>query len=1123
MVRLFLGKAKSGKTSAIFQEMKASIEAGSAHEIMLIVPEQYTLEAEKQLIKAIETKGFLGVEVVSIKRLAHQVLKETRQFDKVKITETGKQMLLRNLFTTNRDLLKIYQNAFDKAGFLTRFLDLIKEFKQSQMTPEHLEEAAEKLEPSSILKQKLNDICTIMRAYEAAKSTAYFDDEDLYEALIEGIDQSEKIKGMTLYIDGFDSFTAQEHAVIQALAQRCKNLTVSLALDGEDTPYTCFKHTQRTFDRIAEGLVHFETKSFDGNYLWERQHALALQVMQYPYVAHDVNDGRIKGFAAANRENEVAHCCVEILKCMERDGYAYKDIAVVTNALDAYEATVTRLFELYDIPFFLDAKVGVMDNPFVHFVLSLLKAPMVYRQLQSVLMLLKTGFAPFEDAEVYAFEFYIKQNGVTLSQLFKPFEKPPTGQVSLEALDAIRATVATWLEPLYKLSKKQPSTVSTYVKTLYDVLLDADVYVRIQDLVAQFELEAASDKAQAFGQIWNAFIQLIDEMVALMGEERMAYDAFVQLVETGLETVEIGKLPLDENTVLVGSMDRSKAHPIKVLFLLGVNDGVLPESGGQAQLIQETEKQLLNQSGASIIADQKMFLDKEAFNLYTTLTRPSERLYLSYATSDSEGRTLRPSYLVSKMEKIDRPLAFEPDRRALVDDAGKPYWVYGKAATYRHLAVVLRKWMDGYEVDPHWFDVLAWFEAHEPTRYNLLITALRHDNSVGRLDGKQVASIYPTPLRTSVSRLETYVQCPFKFFVQTGLKPEVLKPYKVAYPDVGVLFHGALENFGKKLFEEGLSWQNVDEETCEALIDSIVDQMVDADLYRSKFSYQYMAQKLKRVSKRAALTLKHHLMQGGFEPKAFELAFGQGAESVPPIVIELSNGHKIFLRGVIDRIDIMALDDGHYIKIIDYKSGSKSLSLTDIYYGLQMQLMVYLKASLGQPSYFRANAVYPAGAYYFKIDDPLIESTAQVREVVAGEVMAQLKMDGLSLDTLEVLEQLDGALAETGKSDVIKVKFKTDGTFTKDSKVVNLEQFNALMLWVEETVRTIGTAILDGDMRVDPCQLGNFTSCDYCTYSALCQFDLSFEGSGYRRLETLDDETVLDIITQKEAKDHVDQ
>lgn len=1110
MIKLITGTSKSGKTTKLFEEMSRFKINSTDHKIILIVPEQFTLETEKKFIEHIGGQGFIGTEILSFKRLCHKVIQENMTDNRIQIGDIGRMMLLRKTFKDHENELSFYKNAYGKHGFLQRFNDLIQELRQNRVSLSVVEKTKDELSLDSVLGMKLSDIEIVYRNYLEQKENLFFDDEDIYELFLEVAETSQFIKNADIWIDGFDSFSSQEYEVIRKLIQQSSTLTVSMTVSEAEI----FAHTQFAVQKL-EAMAKEEHRAFDKealgtSFLNHDLNHFSLNLMAYPYERLLTGTDRIEVHAANNRLTEVEFCALEIVNAVRTKGYSWRDIAVVTNDIAAYESAVKRVFETYGLPYFMDVKHNVLANPFVRLVLSMINISMDPTGFIHVTQLMKTGLLDFEASDVDLFEIYAKSYDLKPWQLKKAFDKEMEHGLSLERLNVIRERLLEIIGPLMITDK---ISCTTYVHTIYNLLIKERIYDKIQSQVQKFSELNQMDEVQLFSQIWNKTMGLFDQLVAILGDEKLPVDEVGRLIETGFENMEVGVLPLNENMVLIGSLDRSKSHDIKMLFVLGVNDGILPESGGDQPLITEIEKETLNKHELTILADSKMFLDKETFNIYTAISRPSEKLYLSFAKSDAEGSALRESYLISKSKKIIKDLKITSDLVYENMSAGHiPDQISVHTATWDHMAYEIRRYVDGIKIHEAWFQALTWFGHKDHDRVKKLLDAVYYNNHVERLGREQLEKLYDLPIKSSVSRLEEFVQCPFKYFVSTGLAPHVPKSFLLEYPDVGILLHKALELFGKELHDRSLNWSELDVDQQDKLVDGIVDSMVDNDLFQSKYQYRYMVYKLKRVAKRSVSTLTKHLNLGRFEPKAFELVFSDGGEGVPPIVLPLEDGNKILLRGVIDRVDLYELDGKTYLKIIDYKSGSKHLSLSDVYNGLQMQLMVYLEACLSHPEYFKKDALYPAGAFYYKIDDPMIESVEQIRENIEKEIVESLKLDGIALQDMTVLKGFDENFPEEKKSSVINVKLKVDGAFTKDSKAIEMEDFRNLIDCVTTRIRDIGSELLDGNVSIHPCKSATFTSCDYCKYKALCQFDPKFNGNTYRHIQNYSNEEVIEKI-----------
>lgn len=1123
MLRLLMGKAKSGKSYTVHEEIAAEISKGNSG-IILLVPEQYTLEAEKALLAQLDRPGILGVEVVSFKRLIYKLMMETEMPPYKEITTLGRSMILRKVLMESAGDLSYYQAASHKRGFLDQFSEFLEEMKHGLIGLEKLNEIRQKTETEPLLTYKLDDLAILMDAYENAKSERYMDTVDTIQFALQQMPQASLVKNSMVWIDGFDSFSKIEYRIIEGLIENAKHVSVTVPNGTQSV----FEHPQRMAIMLTQAATahQIEVK----NFLVERQieqraiEFLSEEIMAYPYQRLTEDASSVRLHAANDLQAEVEACIAQMIELVNERGYAWKDMAVVTNDLSGYEFTIAKLFKENKLPYFIDRKYNVLSHPLIHFILNALKVISEGIKPEAVLGTLKTGLLPFKIEEIALFENYIVEFGIKGRQFLEPFKKNHRGTQSenqrddrvypLETLEDIRVKYLDCMEPMMQHTKSGRLKVKSLLEAIYNAMAKNAMNETIASAVDVFMAEGSYNQAQAYAQIWNVVMDTLDQTAELMGEEELNVSEVADILDAGFDHAEVGLLPLFENQVLVGSLDRSKSHPIKALFILGVNDGILPEAGGDQQLISEHEKEYLKELGYDILLDGRMFAEKEAYNIYQAMTRPSSFLYISYALANNEGQALRPSYLVQKIKKILPKLWFTEESVTLNPEV-LPVAVSTPDGAYRHLAKEIRRHTDGHELHPCWEQVFKWHVINRPREAALLMEGLTFKNEVHRIENQLLKSVYEIPVKTSVSRLEQYMWCPFKHFVSYGIKPNEVKPYEITYPDVGTLFHESLEKFGKRVYDQRIIWEEMTQEACYQLIEEIIDEMVlEREVFGSKYQYQYLIQKLRRVSKRAIWTLTKQLKQGDFVPMAFEMAFSDEGFGAPPMVVELKNGERLMIRGVIDRVDLLKTEAGNYVKIIDYKSGNTSLSISDIYHGLQMQLMVYLKACIDNPDYFRMEALMPGGVFYFKIDDPLIQSTDQLIELIEAQIENRLKLDGVALEDPIVLEKIDKTLMETGKSSVMKVSYKKDGTLSKDSKVLPLETFYSMIDHVQGKIKEIGESLMEGHIEPSPCQVDNRTACQACHYQSFCQFDIKFENNAYRNLPKLSHDSVIERIKE---------
>ncbi|MBF4695330.1 helicase-exonuclease AddAB subunit AddB [Fusibacter ferrireducens] len=1116
MLRILMGKAKSGKTHMVYSEIEKAIQAGRSDKVILLVPEQFTLEAEKGLLNHMQKSGFLGVEVLSFKRLIYKLLNEVEMPPYQEITTLGRTMLLKSVFQKNSQALTYYRAASQKRGFLNQFDDFLDEMKHSLVDASLIQTAISKLDETALLSLKLKDLAFLLGAYEEAKTETYMDSVDVITFALDRMSNSKRLKHAQIWVDGFDSFSKIEYQIIEQLMLLCEHLTITVPY-GESNIFAHTGHLYRQLVALAN-QNQIKTAQFlmAGMYLNPEIGHLSENLLVYPYERFVKPTEFIKLHIANTVTSEVEHVVIDIVNLVRYKGLAWKEIAVVTNDLSGYEFVIKELFTEYQVPFFLDRKMNILSHPLVHLIVNSLKTIQSHFKREYVMSMLKTGLLGFSMDEIGILENYIIEFGIQGNQYKKDFKKNYKNNrlYDLEHMNALREKLLEKLAPLLSISSSKKVEMKALLTMIYEFLVLNDIAAIMDREVQHFTEIGAYDSAQLFAQIWNVVIETFDQTAELLGNEMLNLDEVIELLETGFEHAEIGLLPLYENQVLIGSLDRSRAHPIKALFIMGINDGILPEMGGDQQLIAEYEKEQLKEKGFNLLLDGKMFADKETYNIYNALTRPSESIYLSYALTSNDGTSLRPSYLMQKLIKIFPMLKPTHDTVSL-ERAQKPHTIATAQGTFKHLAVEMRKSVDGHRIHSDWETAFKWYVQHEPDKASLLLEGLTFENHVEKINRKVIDRLYEMPIKTSVSRLEQFMWCPFKHFVAYGIKPITVKHYEITFPDVGILFHGALEQFGRTVYDQNLVWQDLDQKTCDQMIEKIVEDMVDHDIFSSKFQYQYLIQKLKRVSKRAIWTLTKQLKQGDFMPIAFEMAFSDEGYGAPPMIIELSNGEKLMIRGVIDRVDLLRTEQSSYVKIIDYKSGGTTLSLSDIYHGLQMQLMVYLKACLDNPDYFRVEALKPGGIFYFKIDDPMIQSAEALSERIEAQIESQLRLDGIALEEPLILEKMDRMLVEESKSVVMKVSYKKDGAFTKDSKVLPLDTFYHMIDHVKEKIREIGMTLLEGEISPSPCQTEGRIACNACDYQSLCQFDPKFEGNAYRVLPKLDQESVIQKIKEK--------
>lgn len=684
-------------------------------------------------------------------------------------------------------------------------------------------------------------------------------------------------------------------------------------------------------------------------------------------------------------------------------------------------------------------------------------------------------------------------------------EDTERAEETLERLNRIRQQFADTVEILHMAPRAK---AGEYVDHLYDFLEQNQVQQKLLNYQQQFEQEGDLAKAREYAQIYRLVMDLLDQIYELLGEEEISLQEFADILEAGFGEITVGTIPQNVDRIVVGDMERTRLKQVKVLFFLGVNDGNIPKNASKGGIISDMDREFLIESGTEMAPSPRQQMYIQRLYLYLNMTKPSERLYLSYAKVNSDGKGIRPSYLIDTVRKLFPQLAVEyPQNRSRLEQ------IEGRQEGARYLAEELREYADGTLREEERQDFYLMYRAYEADpegRDRLTAAAFRRYKESG-LSRIVARALYGRQLENSVSRLETYAACACRHFLQYGLSLQEREEFGFEVSDMGNVYHAVLENFAGKLAESGRTWWDFDENFATQAIKEAVEGYAatygETVLYSSARN-EYAITRMSRILTRTVLTLQQHLKQGSFQPDDYELSF-RFAENLDSIHVDLSEEEKMHLQGRIDRIDVSEDAEHVYVKVIDYKSGNKKFDLAALYYGLQLQLVVYMNAAMELESRKHPDKeIVPAALLYYHIDDPTIETPVELtQEQINEEILTKLRMNGVVNSDPAVVERLDRFLQD--KSKVIPVEKKKDGSFSARSGILSREELHVVSAYVDTKIRQIGREILDGKIAANPYEKGNEEACTYCAYKKVCGFDGSIPGYEKRQLEDLDKQTLM--------------
>lgn len=1114
------GRAGSGKSRLIFQQIKAHLDEGDECKLILIVPEQFTLQSERDLIQYLQCPGIMQVEVLSFDRLAERILDEAGGKTRIMIDDQGRHMVLRKIIDDLVPQLNVYQKVSRQDGFVRHLGTLLSEFKHYHITPEMLESAS-KIHTGT-LKDKLNDISLIFKHFNDYLGVRYLDIDDRFNLVLERIHDSTLLHNSRVWLDGFTTFTPQQLSIIHRMMQICTQVTCAYTLDpnAKSRDWELFEPTRRAYNAVKKIALDLNLPqedialSTDPTYRRAVLTHLEQEIYVYP---HETYPGAVSGLsllAASTIYQEVEQAAAEVIRLAREEDLRWRDIIVVCPDMERYGHLLSRTFREYGIPFFTDIKRNIMTHPLIEYILSLLDILLYNYRPLDVFRHLKTGLTDLQVDEVEILENYAIAYGIKGDQWKQEFSLGK--QQPLELLNGWRRKFVAPVAEAQKVMR-QAVTIGDYTASLYNYLEKQKIFARLESWIKELQEQGHYEQVYEHAQIWNIVMGIFDQTVDIMGDQPATVSEYRRILEAGFASYQLGLIPTTVDQVVIGTFDHLKSRGVKALLILGMNDGLIPSVSSPEGLLLEEERHLLIEKGIELPGGRKQKLEEQQLLIYSILAKPSQTLWISYALADGEGKSLRPSVLIDRIKRIFPELEVQSD--VLQERQHQLSMISTPTSTFKHLVYQIRQYLDGTPIEDFWWQTLYWYQWRPDWQPIMERTrqALFHSNLVSNLSNPHVKSIYPQPFRSSVSRLEQFAACPFAHLIRYGLRPQERREYSVAMPDVGELLHQCLYHFAQEVNRKGLNWSNLDHTLCDSLVDSIMDDLVanyGEGIFASSYRYRYAAQRLKRMGKKTVKAVVEHVQKGDFQPAAFEVRFGDGG-AFPPITVELPDGSTVWLEGRIDRIDILDDGDTSYVKVIDYKTGRQNLRLDEVYYGLSMQLILYLQAALQQSSVLGRSNLKPAGVFYFHIHDPLVQTSEMIAEKVEEELRKQFRMKGLVLKDVRVIQSMDHDIK--GNSEVVPAAINTNGTVRESSNVVAEDEWPMLLQHVTDTARNLANKILQGNAAIEPYRREKDSACSYCPYHSICQFDPLFEGNQYRYLPSYSHTKAMELI-RKEVK-----
>ncbi len=1106
-LQLLLGASGAGKTHLLYEKLIASAAAHPRVRHIALVPEQFTMETQRKLVQMHPSHAILNIDVLSFERLAYRVFEERGLGDFQILDDIGKNMLLRRVAGRRKKELSVFQKNLGRAGFVSRMKSMLCELYQYGVGEEELERLAAQTEGQPLLHRKLSDIQVLFRAFEAELGERTIPAEELLAILAKTLPEAKFLQGAVVAMDGFTGFTPVQGRILEEMLRQCRLVSLALTLPQEiplepveeHELFAVSKKTVRKMQALAEAAgtgteIFYAPCLAEGPVRFSGNPELAfLERRLFRYgggAPWPEKPEHIFLRLSPTPRAEAALAAAEICRLVQEKGLRYREIAVIAGDLAGYRPYLEAALEAAGIPYFMDAKKGILGNPLVELIRSALEAVEKNFPYEAVFGYLRTGLTSLSREQVDVLDNYVRATGRRGAAVWqKAWDRGYRGQENLdfEELNRLREQTAG---PLLRLRERLRGTVGEALAGLRDLLAELEVSAKMEALAQRLEADGDWRRGEEYRKTEGCLEELFGKMEQLLGAERLPFGELADVLDAGLAEVRLGAIPSCLDQVQVGDLERSRLTEIRALLFLGLNDGVVPAPAAAGGILTDEEREALEKLSVPLAPGARERAFMERFYLYSVLAKPSEFLWLSACKMSGSGEARQVSTVMAQFRRLFPALEWEEEEPPV-------YRLDGARERLAQNAGHLRE----REPEDGWLSLyrLLSRQPGEEARLEKILDGCFYFRPEGKISRAAARAVYGDVLSGSVTRLERYASCAYAQFLTYGLRLAERVEYQFSGADRGSFFHRALETFFRCLKEENLSPDQVTEEKRQELTARCIDaasRAAASGILDSSARNAYYVERWSRITNRTLWALCEQWKEGDFRPEAAELAFDGRQASV--MSWDLGDGEQMYLRGLVDRLDVCLDGDRVYVKVVDYKTGNPEVDLNKVYYGLQLQLAVYLDAVMEMVE--RRNPgkqVIPGGVYYYHIEDPLVDGAGNPSpEELDGQRRQALRLRGLTNGAEEAASHMEPVAGER----------------------ISPEQFGTLRSFVRRKVQELGKEILEGNIAAAPYRYKSQSGCDYCAFQAVCGFDRRLPGCRERKLVGLSAADIWGKIQGKEGE-----
>ncbi len=1102
-LRLILGGSGYGKTKTLFDGVVRAAEQDFKKNYIVVVPEQASHAVTDDFLRATRGHGILNIDVLGFARFAHRIFSSAGGNKATIIDDTGKNLILRRIAEEKKQDLNVLSGSLRKQGYISEIKSVISELIQYDIPPEKVTEPVNNSGVHRYLEAKLADISVLYKAFKERMGNEFITQEELLDHAIRYVEKAGFLKNAVIVFDSFTGFTPIQYRFIAKLMEVADEIAVCLDYDGEDGEFFNLSIMTIAELRALAEKAEWDIETVHCYDTADRRLAsrpdldfLEKHIFRKNYAVYDGEVENIHLVNAVNPVGEVAFVCSKIAEIVREGKTRYKECGIVMSDVDAYGSILEREARRYDIPLFIDKTSSIELNPFVEFIRAAIAVETAGFSYESVFHFLKTGLSDFSDEEIDLTENYVRAMNIRGRRKYKEPWVWHTQRISedeLSTLNSVRQRIADQFAPLDELMQSRNVTAGQYTKGLRDFAETMHIEEKLLEKAQQLRETGNIGKASEYEQIYSKLGELFDRIEALIPDEKMTLKEYMEALDAGLSEIKVGVIPPGVDGVSAGDMTRSRLSGIKVLFFIGLNEGMIPKENKGSGILSDFDREYLRECGIKLSPTAREKIGEEKLYFYMNITKPSEELYITFSEVDRSGKGMRSSYFVSVLRKLLPNLATERIEQETIE-AG----LLSRTDALRTLSDGLSN-----DKDDKTRELYRFFLSDDKgtDTLEMMMKAAFFDYRADPISKAAAEAIYGKLSVMSPSRIEKYAACAYQHFLQYGLRLREREEFSFERRDMGTLLHGVLETCSRLLEDRKKTFSDLDIDEAEQLASEALDKFLSENenlVLNSSDRNKYFIVRMARILTRTVQTLTGQAKKGSFRTAEFEKEFTEDG-----------------FKGRIDRIDTTEKGQKLYVSIIDYKSGNKPFELSRVLYALDMQLVVYLNAAMKIEKIEHPKMeIKPAGIFYYHIDDPVVKASdapSGTAEEASQKIREALRLRGIVNDDDEVIGMFDSDMGS--KSEVIPVGVKKDGSFTSASSILAEDGFKVMADYVNKKSAAMKAEISDGSVKKAPAKYDGVLSCDYCSYRDVCYFDERRRGFEARKLSKVKDSgEIIDLM-----------